>query len=74
MSFVFVGKGVMELIEGKLFEPSLVTWVPTLPFIGIYPYLQTLLPQSAIILAALAGLYLMSKQNRQQAVKSNQQI
>jgi high-affinity iron transporter len=74
MSFVFVGKGVMELIEGKLFEPSLVTWVPTLPFIGIYPYLQTLLPQSAIILTALAGLYLMSKQNRQQTVKSNQQI
>jgi high-affinity iron transporter len=64
MSFVFVGKGVMELIEGKLFSPSLVTWIPTLPFFGVYPYLQTLLPQCFIILAALAGLVLMSKQSR----------
>lgn len=62
MSFVFVGKGVMELIEGKVFSPSLIAWMPTLPFIGVYPYLQTLLPQCAIILAALAGLALMSRQ------------
>lgn len=64
MSFVFVGKGVMEMIEGKLFSPNLVAWVPTVPFIGVYPYLQTLLPQCVIILAALAGLVLMSRQSR----------
>ena len=61
MSFVFVGKGVMELVEGKLFSPSLVKWVPTLPFIGVYPYLQTLIPQVAIVLAAAAGLVMMAR-------------
>lgn len=64
MSFVFVGKGVMELIEGKLFSPALVAWMPTLPFIGLYPYLQTLVPQCVIVLAAIAALVVMSRQNR----------
>jgi len=61
MSFVFAGKGFMELIEGKLFSPSLVTWIPTLPLIGVYPYLQTLIPQLAIVLAAAVGLVIMAR-------------
>lgn len=64
MSFVFVGKGVMELIEGKLFSPSLISWVPTLSFIGVYPYMQTLLPQLAIVLAAAAGMAVMAGRRR----------
>jgi high-affinity iron transporter len=62
MAFVFAGKGMMELIEGKLFEPSLVSWAPKVPFIGIYPYVQTLVPQLIIILAAAAGLAYMARQ------------
>lgn len=61
MAFVFAGKGVMELIEGKMFSPSLVAWMPTLPFIGIYPYLQTLLPQLSIVLAAVVGLVMVAR-------------
>lgn len=64
MSFVFVGKGVMELIEGKLFSPSLISWMPTLSFIGVYPYMQTLLPQLAIVLAAAAGMAVMAGRRR----------
>jgi high-affinity iron transporter len=56
MSFVFAGKGVMELISGKLFEPTLVSWMPTIQFVGVYPYVQTLIPQVIITLAAAAGL------------------
>ena len=62
MAFVFAGKGVMELISGKLFEPSLISWVPTVSFIGMYPYVETLAPQLLIILAAIAGLALMVRQ------------
>ncbi|RJQ19311.1 MAG: FTR1 family iron permease [Nitrospiraceae bacterium] len=62
MSFVFAGKGVMELISGKLFEPSLITWMPTISFIGVYPYVQTLVPQMLITLAALAGLAVILRQ------------
>lgn len=67
LSFVFAGKGVMELVEGKLFVPSSISWVPTLPALGIYPYLQTLLPQAALLLAAVAALILMGKKRPQQA-------
>ena len=61
MAFVFAGKGMMELIEGKLFEPSLISWIPVVPFLGVYPYVQTLIPQLVIILAAVAGLAVLVK-------------
>jgi len=61
MSFVFVGKGMAELISGKIIEPTLVSWVPAVEFIGLYPYAQTLIPQLAILLAAAAGLAVMSR-------------
>jgi len=61
MAFVFTGKGVAELISGKVFQPTLVKWMPTVEFVGIYPYLQTLVPQLAIVLAAFAGVAVMSR-------------
>ncbi len=61
MAFVFTGKGVAELISGKVFQPTLVSWMPTIEFVGIYPYLQTLVPQLAIVLAAVAGAVVMSR-------------
>jgi high-affinity iron transporter len=57
MSFVFAGKGVMELISGKLFEPTLISWVPTIRLL-VYPYLQTLIP-AYYHLAAAVGLGLI---------------
>jgi high-affinity iron transporter len=60
MAFVFAGNGMMEFIEAKLFEPSLVSWVPTIPFMGVYPYWQTLIPQVALILAAIIGITMMT--------------
>ncbi|MGX8943087.1 FTR1 family iron permease [Symbiopectobacterium sp. Eva_TO] len=59
MAFVFVGKGVLELIEGKLFEPTLLTWVPEISVLGIYPYVETLIPQVVLVFAALAALWIM---------------
>ena len=61
MAFVFAGKGMMELIAGKLFEPSLVSWVPTVQFLGLYPYMQTLIPQLVIVMAAVAGVVVMTR-------------
>jgi High-affinity Fe2+/Pb2+ permease len=62
MAFVFAGNGMMELIEGKLFEPTLIPWAPSLPLAGVYPYIQTLFPQLLIVLAAVAALVFMAKQ------------
>ena len=41
MAFVFAGKSVLELIEGKLFEPTLISGAPEISWLGIYPYMET---------------------------------
>jgi high-affinity iron transporter len=64
MAFVFAGKGILELIEGKVFEPSLVSWAPTIPFLGIFPYWQSLVLQGGLIAAAAAGLALVARRKK----------
>lgn len=61
MAFVFAGKGVLELIEGKLFEPTLLTGVPEIRWLGIYPYVETLIPQGVLVVAALIALWVMQR-------------
>ncbi len=63
MAFVFAGKGVLELIEGKLFEPTLLKGVPEITWLGIYPYLETLVPQMVLVLAALVALWVMRRRS-----------
>ena len=63
MAFVFAGKGVLELIEGKLFQPTLVGGVPEISWLGIYPYVETLVPQAVLLLAALVALWVMRRRN-----------
>lgn len=64
MAFVFAGKSVLELIEGKLFEPTLIVGAPKISWLGIYPYLETLIPQVILLIAALFALFYMKYQNR----------
>ncbi|TKI04769.1 FTR1 family iron permease [Martelella alba] len=61
MAFVFAGQGVLELIEGKLFEPTLLKSVPEISLLGIYPYLETLTPQLVLLVAALVALWVMRR-------------
>ncbi|MEC5344532.1 FTR1 family protein [Brenneria populi] len=61
MAFVFAGKGVLELIEGKLFEPTLLTGAPEISGLGIYPYVETLIPQGVLLVAAAAALVVMRR-------------
>ncbi len=64
MAFVFAGKAVMEFVEGKLFEPTLVQGVPQIPLIGIYPYVESLVPQ-AILVVLLVGGWFFTKRKEQ---------
>lgn len=63
MAFVFAGNGVLELIEGKLFEPTLIKGVAQISWLGIYPYLETLMPQVILVLAALVALWVMRRRS-----------
>lgn len=67
MAFVFAGKSVLELIEGKLFEPTLINGVPEISWLGIYPYLETLIPQGILIIAALFAFAVMKHQSKKAA-------
>lgn len=64
MAFVFAGKSVLELIEGKLFEPTLINGVPEISWLGVYPYVETLVPQGILIIAAVLALVVMKYQSK----------
>lgn len=59
MSLVFTGKGVMELVEGKLFVPHTIDGMPTITWLGLYPYYESLVPQALMLLALLVGVVMM---------------
>ena len=64
MAFIFAGKGVAELIEGKAFTPTLIGDGTAIPawmtnWLGIAPYWETLLPQIVLLLAALFALWVL---------------
>ncbi|MDR1285868.1 MAG: FTR1 family protein [Campylobacteraceae bacterium] len=59
MSVVFTGKGIMELVEGKIIEPIIIEGFPTITWLGIYPYVESLLPQIALILGIIIGTILI---------------
>ncbi len=62
MAFVFAGKSMMELIEGKLFQPVLWSWAPEIPLLGMHPYRETVLPQLVLIIAALVAAWVLLRQ------------
>ena len=67
MAFVFAGKSVLELIEGKLFEPTLVSGITEISWLGIYPYVETLVPQAVLLVAAVFAFIYMKYQSRKSA-------
>ena len=62
MVFVFTGKGVGELIEGKLITP---TFLPikfdAVLWLGIYPYYETLIPQLIVLILLIIGIFITHK-------------
>ncbi|MDR1829109.1 MAG: FTR1 family iron permease [Methylobacteriaceae bacterium] len=62
MAFAFAGKGMLELIEGRLFQPTLLPLVPDIPLLGIHPYVETVIPQMILLIAAVvAGCVLLRR-------------
>ena len=61
MAFVFAGKGVMELVEGKIIQPQLVPWLPEFTPLGIFPYWQTAIPQLALVAAAIFAWMVLAR-------------
>ena len=71
MAFVFAGKGIAELQEGRVIGTTVIPaleWV-RVPFLGIYPTVQSLALQGVLVgLALLAGLLLLRPRRARRAV------
>jgi high-affinity iron transporter len=61
MAFTFAGKGVLELVEGKVVQPTLIPRMPEISWLGIYPYWESLVPQLILFLAAVFALWHMRR-------------
>ena len=64
MSVVFVGKGVMELVEGKVFVPTVIDGLPTITWIGFYPYVESLVPQAVMIVLLIVGILVLKNKQK----------
>lgn len=70
MSISFLGSGIKELIEADVFtmySPSWLQWIPTndiLDTLGIYPTLQTLLPQLILLIITIILFVHTTKKNK----------
>ncbi len=56
MAFSFVGQGIAELQASGSVAITPLSWVPTVPMLGIFPTMQTITFQSLMALAVLLAL------------------
>jgi high-affinity iron transporter len=54
MSITFVGNGVKELQEGNVIGVTQIAGVPSVDILGIYPTLETLIPQAVLLVITVA--------------------
>lgn len=56
MAFAFAGGGVRELQEGDVIGATPVQYIRSVDILGIHPTVETLLPQAALVLLAIASV------------------
>ena len=49
MAFVFLGKGIRELQEGDAVSITVMRGMPSVPSMGIFPSMETLVPQAILV-------------------------
>jgi high-affinity iron transporter len=69
MSITFVGSGVKELQEGNVIGVTPISGLTSIDILGIYPTLETLIPQIALL--ALTAALFAFQLNRNKAIKNN---
>jgi high-affinity iron transporter len=57
MSVAFAGGGVKELQEADVISVTPVNFVQSIDILGIYPTVETLLPQAALLLLAIVSMF-----------------
>jgi len=60
LAVIFAGQGVAELQEGSVIGVTPVAGVPTIPWLGIFPTVQTLAAQGTLLLLAMGALVVLA--------------
>ncbi|MDR1037851.1 MAG: FTR1 family iron permease [Deltaproteobacteria bacterium] len=64
MSIAFLGGGIKELQEGDVFGVTPFELVPTVDILGIYPCLETLVPQAILLAVAVLSIVWMKTRQK----------
>ncbi len=62
MAFVFAGKGIADLQEAGFVRVSVVAWAPRIPFLGIYPTVQSLALQLVLIILLVVAVVWLQRE------------
>jgi high-affinity iron transporter len=70
LAFSFTGKGVVELQTAGWLPATRLDWGPEFPLLGVFPTLESLLPQGLLLMAGIWALTVLirSREDREQAV------
>jgi high-affinity iron transporter len=68
MSVAFAGGGVKELQEADVISVTPVPYVESIDILGIYPTVETLLPQAALLVLAVASVFYYRSKARKKAL------
>jgi high-affinity iron transporter len=64
MSVAFTGSGIKELQEGNVVPVTMLPFSFTVDILGIYPTLQTLIPQAVLLIVTVATFIVQIRRNR----------
>jgi high-affinity iron transporter len=58
LAVIFAGQGIASFQESGVIGATFVAYVPTVPMLGVYPTVQTLIAQAVLLVLAMAALIL----------------
>jgi high-affinity iron transporter len=67
MSITFTGNGIKELQEGNVIPVTPVPGVASVDILGIYPTLETLIPQIVLLAITVATFVIQLRRNARRA-------
>ena len=65
LCFILIGKGVHELQAAGLIGITFVNYIPRIDILGIYPTLETIIPQSVIVAAFIFATFWIANVSRE---------
>jgi len=78
LSFILIGKGIRELQEAGVFGITPIQFIPQIDILGIYPTLETSIPQGVLLVAFLVAIswlgYIKKEKEKKEIVISVSRI